>query len=157
MLHSTNDIRKNTKMNSAWQTISVDKQLLLCSMVPITLQWRHNDRDGVSNHQPHDCLLNRLFGSRWKNTSKLWVTGLCEGNSPVTGEFAAQRASNAENVTIWWRHNEYMAQHARIELLFQDTDISIFVTNIPSARGSNTFFSVGSSRAARLQWLVQHN
>ena len=24
------------------------------------------------------------------------VTGLCEGNSPVTGEFPAQRASNAE-------------------------------------------------------------
>ena len=24
-----------------------------------TLQWRHNGRDGVSNHQPHDCLLNR--------------------------------------------------------------------------------------------------
>ena len=26
-----------------------------------SLQWRHNERDGVSNHQPHDCLLNRLF------------------------------------------------------------------------------------------------
>ena len=29
-----------------------------------TLQWRHNERDGVSNHQPHACLLNRLFRSR---------------------------------------------------------------------------------------------
>ena len=28
------------------------------------LQWRHNDHDGVSNHQPHDCLLNRLFRRR---------------------------------------------------------------------------------------------
>ena len=26
-----------------------------------SLQWRHNERDGVLNHQPHDCLLNRLF------------------------------------------------------------------------------------------------
>ena len=26
--------------------------------------WRHNDRDGVSNHQPHDCLLNCLFRRR---------------------------------------------------------------------------------------------
>ena len=26
------------------------------------LQWRHNEPDGVSSHQPHDCLLNRLFG-----------------------------------------------------------------------------------------------
>ena len=36
---------------------------------------------------------------------KLRVTGLCEGNSPVTGEFPAQRVSNVENVSIWWRHN----------------------------------------------------
>ena len=70
-----------------------------------TLQWRHNERDGVSNHQPHDCLLNRLFRHRSKETSKLRVTGLCEGNSPVTGEFTAQRASNAENVSICWRHH----------------------------------------------------
>ena len=41
-----------------------------------------------------------------KKTSKLRVTGLCAGNSPVTGEFPAQRASNAENVSIWWRHHE---------------------------------------------------
>ena len=30
------------------------------------LHWRHNERDGVSNHQPHDCLLNRLFRRRSK-------------------------------------------------------------------------------------------
>ena len=44
------------------------------------LQWRHNGRNSVSNHQPHDCLLNR----RSKTTSKLRVTGLCMGNSPGT-------------------------------------------------------------------------
>ena len=69
------------------------------------LQWRHNGQDGVSNHQPYDCLLSRLFGRKSKKTSKLPVTGLCEGNSQVTGEFPAQRASNAENVSIWWRHH----------------------------------------------------
>ena len=42
---------------------------------------------------------------RSKKKSKLHVTGRCEGNSPVTGEFPAQRASNAENVSIWWRHH----------------------------------------------------
>ena len=41
---------------------------------------------------------------RSKKTSKLRVTGLCEGNSPMTGEFPAQRTSNAGNVSIWWRH-----------------------------------------------------
>ena len=70
----------------------------------MTLRWRHNEHDGVSIHQRFDCLLNRLFRRGSKKTSKLRVTGLCEGNSPVTGEFPAQRASNAENVSIWWRH-----------------------------------------------------
>ena len=74
-----------------------------------TLRWRHNDRDGVSNHQPHDCLLNRLFRRRSKKTSKLRVTGLCAGNSPGTGEFPAQMASYAENVFIWWRHHAVWA------------------------------------------------
>ena len=69
------------------------------------LQWRHTGRDGISNHQPHDCLLNRLFRHRSKKESKLRATGLCVGNSPVTGEFPAQMASNAETVSIWWRHH----------------------------------------------------
>ena len=47
-----------------------------------SLQWRHNDNDGVSNHQPHGCLLNRLFRRRTKKTAKLRVTGLCVRNSP---------------------------------------------------------------------------
>ena len=62
----------------------------------IPLRWRHNGRDSVSNHQPH-----RLFRRRSKKTSKLRVTGLC-----VPGEFPAQMASNAENVSIWWRHHD---------------------------------------------------
>ena len=70
-----------------------------------TLRWRHNGRGSVSNHQPHDCLLNRLFRRKSKKTSKLHVTGLCAGNSPGTGEFPAQMASNAENGSIWWRHH----------------------------------------------------
>ena len=55
-------------------------------------RWRHTGRDGVSNHQPHYCLLNRL----------------CAGNSWVSGEFPAQMASNAEmfpfdDVIMWAR------------------------------------------------------
>ena len=72
----------------------------------LTLRCCHNDHDGVSNHQPHECLLNLLFRRRSKRTSKLCVTGLCAGNSPVTFEFPAQIASNAENVSIWWRHRD---------------------------------------------------
>ena len=55
---------------------------------PITpLRWRHNGQDSVWNHQPHHCLLNRLFIRRSKKTSKLRVTALFVGNSPGTDEF----------------------------------------------------------------------
>ena len=55
------------------------------------LQWRHDRHDGVSNHQPHDCLLNSLIGCRSKKT------------------FPTQRATNAENVSIWWRHHAHQS------------------------------------------------
>ena len=66
----------------------------------------NNGCDSVSNHQPHNCLLNGLFRCRSKKTWKLRVTGICAGNSPGTSEFPAQMASNMENVSIWWRHHE---------------------------------------------------
>ena len=47
--------------------------------IDVTLQWRHNGRDSVSNHQPLDCLLNGLFRHRSKKTSKLRVTGFGRG------------------------------------------------------------------------------
>ena len=47
-----------------------------------------------------------VYSGADKKTSKLRVTGLCEGNSPGTGEFPTQMSSNAENVSIWWRHHE---------------------------------------------------
>ena len=77
-----------------------------------TWKWRQNGRNGVSNHQPHDCLINRLFRRRSQKTSKFRVTGLCVGNSPVTGEFSTQMASNAENVSISWRHHEHHILHS---------------------------------------------
>ena len=90
-------------MNSTWKGL-----ITLRSILKWPLQWRHNERDGisqVSKHQPHDCFLNCLFRRRSKQTSKLCVTGLCVGNSLMTGEFPAQRARNVENVSIWWRHH----------------------------------------------------
>ena len=91
-----------------------------------SLQWRHDGRDNVSNHQPHDCLLNRLFGRRSKKTSKLRVTGLYAGNSPVTGEFPVQRASNAENVSIWWRHHVKMLKFRLKFHYIREQDIYIW-------------------------------
>ena len=69
------------------------------------LQWRHNESHGVSNHRRIHCLINCWYRPRSKKISKLRVTGLCAWNSPVTGEFPTQKASNAENdlITSSWR------------------------------------------------------
>ena len=85
------------------------------------LHWRHNGHDSVSNHQLHDCLLSRLYRRRSKKISKLCVIGLCVGNSPETGKFPAQMASNAENVSIWWRHH---VKTQKVSLEFTILDVT---------------------------------
>ena len=105
-LVNQNNEKSTSVQVMAWcnrqHTIACVKCWLRC-----TLQWRHSGGDNVSNHKPHDCLLNRLFRRISKKTSKLRVTALCAGNSPGTGEFPAQMASNAENVSVWWRHHDF--------------------------------------------------
>ena len=65
---------------------------------PLTLRWRHNGSDGVSNHQHHHCLLSRLFRRRSKKISKLRVTGLC------AGEFTGDRRIPRTNLmTSSWQ------------------------------------------------------
>ena len=91
-----------------------------------SLQWRHNERDGVSNPQRH----KRLFRRRSKKTSTIRVTGLHEGNSKVTGEFPAQRASNAENVSIWKRHHDYNLTQ-NLTNNSNDYRASLEITNVP--------------------------
>ena len=101
-----------------YHTTLIKILMMMAVMRALKLQWRHNGHNSVSNHQPHHCLLNRLFRRRSKKTSKLRVTGLCVGNSPGTGEFPAQMASYAESVSIWWRHHEDKDQ--KITFLSQD-------------------------------------
>ena len=95
-----------------------------------SLPWRHNGRDGVSNNQPHHCLLNRLFRRRSKKTSKLRVTGLCARNSPVTGEFPAQMASNAENVSIGWRHRVTLFLYKCIQGAMVEISFALLSNNV---------------------------
>ena len=65
-----------------WYCSKISHNFEIVTWPSRTLHWRHNDQDGVSNHQPRVCLLNCLFRRRSKKTSKLRVTGLCVGNSP---------------------------------------------------------------------------
>ena len=93
------------RMNShglIWRQPHYDVYFTVAHYIDVIMS--HNERDGVSSDRRLDCLLH-FFSRRSKKTSKLRVTGLCEGNSMVTGEFPAQRASSAENVSIWWHHH----------------------------------------------------
>ena len=93
--------------NQCWGLVHYVISVQNSSEIHETLQWRHYWPNSVSNHQPHHCLLNGLFRSRSKKTSKRRVSGLCAGNSPGT----VQMASNAENVSIWWRHHDLVCQY----------------------------------------------
>ena len=79
-LSQWNGNAESVSMSSVCVQIGMWK--LMGSVMVTSLQWRHNGRASVSNHQPHDCLLNRLFRS--KKTSKLRVTGLLCGE--ITGD-----------------------------------------------------------------------
>ena len=87
----------------------MERNLLLsiwASMGSVSLRWRHDEPNGVSNPQPRDCLLKCLFRCRSKKTSKLRVTGLCAENSPGTGEFSEQKARKMfpfDDVIMFWR------------------------------------------------------
>ena len=51
----------------------------------LSLQWCHNGRNSVSNHQLHGCLTNRLFRRRSKKSSK------APRHWPLCGEFTGDR------------------------------------------------------------------
>ena len=53
--------------------------------IKYALQWRHNERDGVSNYQPHDCSLNRLFKGQIKENIK------APRHWPLWGDFTGDR------------------------------------------------------------------
>ena len=115
-------IWRNFRHQKCIGSCHIDNDVILT--MTMTLHWRQNGSDSVSNHQPHDCLLNGLFGHRSKKTSKPRVTGLCVGNSPGTGEFPAQMASNAENVSIRWRNHGrfYDNRLVKRKQVFQNSD-----------------------------------
>ena len=78
----------------------------------VSLRWRHNGLDSVSNHQPHDCLFNRLFRRRSKKTSKLRVTGLFAGiyRGPVNSTHkwpVTRKMFPFDDVIMWIKLHTY--------------------------------------------------
>ena len=71
----------------------------------LTLQWGQNGRNGVSNHQPHHCLLSRLLDAdqRKHQSSASLAFGRVihrwPANSPHKGPVTRK-------MSIWWRHHD---------------------------------------------------
>ena len=114
---------------------------------PVAFQWHS------SVHWTSQCTLAQGKGIVYltvysrhrskKYISKLCVTGIRVGISPVTGEFPTQRASNAENVSIWWRHHDVchwdpfsICGWARSQLMTEDI---IYVTYVSSLTDPDLF------------------
>ena len=91
-------------------------------------------------------------GTDQKKTPKPRVTGLCEGNSPVTGEFPAQRASNAENVSIWWRHRGIISRHSCHVLTRWGRVTHICVGHLTIINSNNGLFSWSAPNQYLNQW-----
>ena len=81
----------------------LDKKSAIVTSFNTAINWCYNEHDGVSNHQ-HLVYSTVCSGvDQSKPQSSMWPL--------VTGGFPSQRASNAENVSIWWRH---IGQHERL-------------------------------------------
>ena len=83
-----------------------------------SLQWRHNGRDSVSDHQPRHCFIQRFIQAQIKESIKAprhWpLCGEFTGDQWIPRTNAQKRGkcfhlmifcSNAENVSTWWCHH----------------------------------------------------
>ena len=92
------------KICSDDQKMKYDK-IKFSSRWKCALQWRHNERDRVSNHRRLDCLLLPFVQSQIKENIKAPCHWPLWGEFTGDSEFPAQRASNAENVPILCCHH----------------------------------------------------
>ena len=113
-----------------------------------SIQWRHHERDGVSNHRGLDCLLSRFLMAQIKQTSKLGVPDLREGNPPVTGVFPHRRPVAENDVFIWWRH-----QDAFIALWYRFVFSQIFSEGSPEIAHMTT---VTAGQTETVDWSWPH-
>ena len=78
-------------------------ELLEKQMIDRLLQWRHNECDGVSITEVSIVCSTVGSGADQRKHQRYASLEFVRGIQ-VTGEFPAQKASIAKNVSIWWRH-----------------------------------------------------
>ena len=90
----------------------------------LTFQLRHNERHGISNHRHLDCSLNSLFRRTSQKTPKLRVTGLCEGNPPVTVDSHHNRSATRKMFPFY-----DVTMKIRVITFTTATSITIMIVN----------------------------
>ena len=94
-------------ISEGYITMAIGEGIHMVRYAGHSLQWGHNRRDGVSNHQYLDCLLNRLFRHRWKKTPKSTSLAFVRGihrwpvNSPHKGP-VTRKMFSFNDVIIYW-------------------------------------------------------
>ena len=120
----------------------------MCWLHP-SLHWRHHWHDSVSNYQPYDCLLNRLFRRRSKKISKLCVTGLCAGNSPVNDEFPTQGPATRRMCSF---DDVIMVMKDAIELLKWFVSANMLMTIFESLEHTGLNFNINWVWLSDVMW-----
>ena len=106
-------------------TVRADVLAVISQALRLVLtQWRSTSSYGITLTSQWAWLrlkspASRLFTQPFVQTQikKIPATrhwGFCEWNSPLTSEFSTQRASDAENVSIWWRHHGPAFEELRV-------------------------------------------
>ena len=93
-----------------------------------------------------------------KETSNSALLTLCEENSSVTGEFPSQRSSNAENVSILWRHHVFSVSW-QLSLGAETWNCRYCWVHSNVQRVSHSFLllvKVISSKFGVYDWLLKH-
>ena len=112
VLHICLTILQCTQQGSTEVEIQLRKGSIIGStFIPLELNDKTHYNDvimGAKASQITSLVIvnSTVIQAQIKGNTKAPRHWLCEGNSPVTGEFPAQMASNAENISIWWRHHE---------------------------------------------------
>ena len=104
-----------------------------------SLQWHHNECDGVSNHRRLDYLLNLLFSRRSKKPSELHVIE-STGDQWIPLTKGQQRRK--------WRHHAYKVNIIPVDELVTISDVimSVMASHITSLM---TVYSTGICRSKK--------
>ena len=97
-----NRIRTDKYHWPVWSWIPSQTHNKRITNITVTSQWARWRRKSLTWR----LFTQPFIQARIKENIKARVTGLFAGNSPTTGEFHSQMASNAENVSIWWCHQD---------------------------------------------------